>query len=157
MKFPYWIVQSESTHVAFALQTWHDDPHALSSCVVSMQEPPQRVKPGMHAKSHPVSEHLGVAFAGVVHAEQVPAQQMPAPQGCSSGTLPVAVQVAWPLLQDIVPVLHALPSGEQSLPPTHATQAPAKHTCPWPHEVPSATSPTATQVADPPAQEVTPV
>ncbi len=81
-----------------------DGPQAWLSLDASTHEPAHRVKPVVHVKPQVVAEHVAVAFGGVLHAAHRPPQHMPAEHDVASGTSPVAVHVACPVLHEIVPV-----------------------------------------------------
>src|SRR6185369_16221766 len=67
-------------------------------------------------------------------------QTIPFPQTVPLGALPDSMQTGAPVLQAVIPLLHGLPGTAQSLPATHATQAPwPLQTRSVPHDVPAAT------------------
>jgi hypothetical protein len=90
-----------------------------------------------------------------VQATQLPLlQTMPGPHSFRFGALPVSMQRELPESQVVVPTLQA--EGTHIVPAVQATQAPARHTRPWPQSRPSGRSPDTLQTLVPVEQEVVP-
>jgi hypothetical protein len=137
VKFPYSIVQSPFVHVDPDGQTVHDGPQALLSVVALTHSPPHRDKPVSQMTVHVVPEHEFVAFVIVLHVAQVPLQHIPlVPHSVPDATsVPVATQVAVPLLHEIVPVTHGF-VGVQLPPAVQGEQVPLSQTSFVPQVVP---------------------
>jgi hypothetical protein len=70
---------------------------------------------------------------------------------------PVAEHTGCPVVQTVVPVLQALPTGVHTAPGAHPAHFPPEQTWLGPHAVPSGTFPVELQVETPPMQDVVPV
>jgi len=148
-------------HVDPVGHTLHAPPHALLSLVVFTQVPLHIANPLSHVTWQVFDVvHASVALVDVPHVAHAPAQQIPpVPQVAPLARFTTEVQVACPVLHDVVPCWQGLAGlpGWQVPPAVHALQTPARHTSLVPHGVPGLEFPVCMQVAVPELHDVIPV
>jgi hypothetical protein len=160
VKSPYSTVHCDRTHVDPLGHNVHADPQAVLSLVASTQtSPPHIPKPVLHTTWQVLAAvHWSVAFVDAPHSAHAPPQQIPpAPHAVPSGAELVGVQIASPVLHDVVPIAQGLPPRTHGVLAVQALQAPSRQKPPAVHAVPLTTLPWTMHVGDPREHDLTPV